>query len=158
MKRREFLAASAGLVLAPALPTIIVKPDMRLRCETFTTSDDFCPHKYRVWKGPYESVGHAGVGQDIIDSHGICATEEWAWLVREELEYGPNYREMFYRMSELPFHEFYDEERKRIQDSMRVVQVTKPEFWRMVRFFAGIRGPHDCILQHYRSQVPWRMA
>ena len=145
MRRREFLKIAGGLLAVPSLPLRSV--DWTLRCETFTVADDFAPYRYRVIKGPYEVNSNYALGQELMDCNGLCATEEWASIVRDELEYGPGGMLKLLSLS----IDCSPEERLRLKKELKRVEVTEEEFWRMIGFFDKLRGPHDCVLMRNKN-------
>ena len=139
LRRRDFLLATASLVVAPSLSV-----GSGIRCERFFdhSPDTFVPDKIRISKGPYLVEHAAACGQDLRDCHGLCATVEWAQIIKDALEYSPESLDM---MFSLGWDEQAIESRKRLRESLRRTTINKQEYLVIYSFLKDIRGPHDCV-------------
>jgi hypothetical protein len=99
----------------------------------FVLNDDFVSHsKWKFSKGPYSALMSLWAGEDLRDSHGLCASDEIAYLIILELEYGPNY---------------YKSDFKTL---VKRVELTKEEKQEIFKISRHIRGPHICVHNHYK--------
>lgn len=152
MERREFLfsLASLPLITLPKLPFPEFKRlDWALRFEKLPADpDSFIQHGYyRVSKGPYKVIVNHYCGQDLLDCHGLCATIEWADIIKQELEYGKDGLQKLYSLGwDCP-----QAERDYWLKKLKRVEISKIDRAKIVLFCNKLRGEHPCCLPHKRS-------
>lgn len=88
MNRREFIKTTSALVVGLALPNFgIAKPDLlQIRRIPHSRDWDINGHTIEISKGPYKTS--FGGCSDLLDCHGLCATDEMTQMVIDDLEIG----------------------------------------------------------------------
>ena len=158
MERREFLfsLASLPLIALPQLPFPEFKRlDWDLRFEKLPDNnlDSFVQKEcYRISKGPYTCNYFNYANQDLLDSHGLCATIELADLIKQELEYGQEGLKKLYSLGwDCP-----QAERDYWLKKLKRVEISRIDRAKIVLFCNKLRGEHPCCLPHKRTI--WRYA
>ena len=146
MERREFIFSLASLPLIASIPKLseFKRLDWDLRFEKYHDPLAFMPDKFKVIKGPYEYKSSSGYGQDLCDSHGLCATLGWAYIVREELEFGSDARKQIWDLG-------WDCDpviREKLKNKLRRVEITNIEYAKIILFLHKLRGKCDCIFHN----------
>lgn len=91
MNRREALKIIGGTVVGLLIPTPIIANELKICYKTSNWFDI----KIEFTKGVVNTNCSMVTAQDLIDSHGICATDELTFLIKQQLEYGKNLRQVY---------------------------------------------------------------
>lgn len=114
-----------------------------IKFEKIVDYDAFC-RKIRISKDNYSIDLYDGF-TDLIDTHGICATDDMVNLISQEIEFGIKNIKELWKMNNYT-EKALDESKKRgIQ--LRRVRLTKEEKREIYKFVDKLRGPHDCVLK-----------
>lgn len=144
MERRKFLFSLASLPLIPKLLEF-KQLNWDLRFEKHHDPDAFIPDTFKVIKGPYEYKCSYSLGNDLCDCHGLCATLEWAHIVKEELEYSPE------ALSQILGLDYDPAVREKLKNKLRRVEITQIEYAKIALFLHKLRGKHNC----FKSDCFW---
>lgn len=149
MDRRNFLLSVASL---PLLELVWELPEFKrldwdLRFEKLPNDpNSFVQERLKIIKGPYKVVTN-NCGQDLLDCHGLCATIEWADMIRQELEYGPEGLMKLYSLGwDCP-----QSERDYWLKKLRRVEISKLDRAKIILLCHKLRGEHLCPLPHKRT-------
>lgn len=148
MERREFLLSLASLPLVGLFHPEFKRLDWDLRFRKLPDDpNSFVQGQYKISKGPYSVTTHHCAGQDLLDCHGLCATIEWADIIKQELEYGNDGLKKLYSLGwDCP-----QAERDYWLKKLKRVEVSKVERTKIVLFCNKLRGEHPCCLPHKRT-------
>jgi len=151
MNRRDFSKIVMASFVSPSL-FLDYKPkqmnwDLRFHKLPFYPNPDLFVQnqEYEIIKGPHSVKTYVNAGQDLLDCHGLCATFEWASIIRQELEYGSEGIRKLYSLGwDCPDREYWVKKLKR-------VEISKVEYAKLILFCHKLRGEHPCCLPHKRT-------
>lgn len=149
MNRRGFLKTAAILAAVPVLPDLPVPGiDWTLRIRRLHVSDDFVKEKFQIVKGPVSVVYPWCSVQDMLDLHGICATDDLTQIVINDLEH-PNYWKLYL---ERKIDCSDDTARQALWKETQAMTLTPQEKNRIFLFIDRLRGEHNCVHRYHKTR------
>jgi len=148
MDRRSFLQTAAmGLIIAPQIEYKKFEPF--IRCDDdirFKLVKNDWYNEIQISKLEFTSQICCVAGQDLIDTHGLCASSELATIIAQDIEYG---EEGMKKLWSLPYSFNYDEREDRIRKfwlkKLKRIELTKRDKAIIKLFCHKMRGEHSCV-------------
>lgn len=139
MNRRNFLKAAAVLTVFPTSLFAVQPAKSEL---VWTSIDGEWGKSIRVKKGPWDASFDINL-HEMEDCHGLCATEELAYLIEEEIVYGLEGLKKIWAVSW--FEEENDRKRKKLMKDLKRVKLSNSERLEIRQVLKTLRGPHNCV-------------
>ena len=138
MIRRDFFKTSV------VLPLFGFAPDQKndeLTFKIIKTGCSFNPQKLKIAKGEFSCNWNTNCFNDIIDCHGICATQTIQQLIIQELEV--NQKDLFDARSRFGYHL---EEPKGFIEKFRRCKLSGLDKIKILKVCRQFAGDHDCVM------------
>lgn len=129
MNRRFFLKVIGALSVGLIVPKKLSGPIDELQIVRLP-NHDFVVDQYKISKGSQSVSCCIHEHQDLVDCHGLCATDSLFELIVDRLEY----KDCFNR-------------------GPKLVELTTPDRIKLYKFLRKARGPHFCSHHNYKMST-----